>query len=43
MVLLPADILAYLSCFESLFSRPVWRHAQVLLARLCPFYRRRTA
>lgn len=31
MLLLPADMLACLSCFESLFSRPVWRHVQVLL------------
>jgi hypothetical protein len=31
MLLLPADILACLSGFAPLFSRPVWRHAQVLL------------
>jgi DDE superfamily endonuclease len=31
MLLLPADILACLSGFAALFSRPVWRHAQALL------------
>jgi hypothetical protein len=31
MLLLPADIVALLSPFAPLFSRPVWRHVQVLL------------
>ncbi len=32
MQLLPADIVAFLAPFAPLFSRPVWRHVQVLLA-----------
>jgi len=31
MLLLPANIVALLAPFAPLFSRPVWRHAQVLL------------
>jgi hypothetical protein len=31
MLLLPADIVACLAPFAPLFSRPVWRHVQVLL------------
>jgi hypothetical protein len=31
MLLLPADIVAFLAPFAPLFSRPVWRHVQVLL------------
>ena len=31
MLLLPADIVALLTPFAPLFSRPVWRHVQVLL------------
>lgn len=31
MLLLPADILAFVAPFAPLFSRPVWRHMQVLL------------
>jgi hypothetical protein len=31
MLLLPADIVACLVPFAPLFSRPVWRHVQVLL------------
>ncbi len=31
MLLLPADVLALLAPFASLFSRPVWRHVQVLV------------
>jgi DDE superfamily endonuclease len=31
MLLLPANMVALLAPFASLFSRPVWRHAQVLL------------
>ena len=31
MLLLPADIVAFLVPFAPLFSRPVWRHVQVLL------------
>src|SRR5260221_14362448 len=31
MLLLPADIVACLAPFAPLFSRPVWRRAQVLL------------
>jgi hypothetical protein len=31
MLLLPADIVACLAPFGPLFSRPVWRHVQVLL------------
>jgi hypothetical protein len=31
MLLLPADIVVCLAPFASLFSRPVWRHVQVLL------------
>jgi hypothetical protein len=32
MLILPADIVALLASFAPLFSRPVWRHVQVLLA-----------
>src|SRR5215467_8900195 len=32
MLLLPADMVAFLAPFAPLFSRPVWRHVQVLLA-----------
>jgi hypothetical protein len=31
MLLLPADIVAFLAPFAPLFSRPVWRHVQVLV------------
>ena len=31
MLLLPSDILAVLAPFAPLFSRPVWRHVQVLV------------
>jgi hypothetical protein len=31
MLLLPADIVAFLAPFAPLFSRPVWRHVQVLI------------
>lgn len=31
MLLLPADIVAFLAPFAPLFSQPVWRHVQVLL------------
>ncbi|HST89918.1 MAG TPA: transposase, partial [Ktedonobacterales bacterium] len=31
MLLLPADIIAFLAPFAPLFSRPVWRHVQVLI------------
>jgi hypothetical protein len=31
MLLLPADIVAFLAPFAPLFSRPIWRHVQVLL------------
>src|SRR5260221_7802039 len=31
MLLLPADMVALLAPFAPLFSRPVWRHVQVLL------------
>ncbi len=31
MLLLPTNILAFLAPFAPLFSRPVWRHVQVLL------------
>jgi hypothetical protein len=31
MLLLPANIVALLAPCASLFSRPVWQHAQVLL------------
>lgn len=34
MLLLPTDIVALLSAFAPLFSRPVWHHVQVLLAVL---------
>ncbi len=40
MLLLPADILAFLAPIAPLFSRPVWRHVQVLLRVLGEFLSR---